>query len=145
MSNLAAGVRVLVAKTAAGEIDKDQYTISSTTTSTIVATTALDADTPTAGTARIGDTRYAYTGWSGSTLTGVSPDPSGVTGGFYIPLIDGEATGATMASGTMIYSSDFSVVGRARMYSKLPFENTGTVTDAGLTISAILTDDGIVS
>ncbi len=62
-----------------------------------------------------------------------------------MPLIDTVASGTSVASGAMIYSSDFSVVGRVRKKGILPFENSGTVTSAGLTISAIRTTDGIVS
>lgn len=145
VSGVLSGDRVLVAKDLAGAIIKDQFTISSVTASTIVATTAIPSDVPTTGTIRVGDTQFAYTGVSGSTFTGVTPDPTGQSGAFFVPLIDTVAAGSSVTSGSMIYSSDFSVVGRVRKKGILPFENSGTVTSAGLTISAIRTTDGIVS
>jgi hypothetical protein len=146
VSSVVAGDRVLVARDdGAGTIDKSQFTISSVTSNTIVATTSIGGDIPTAGTIRIGDTQYTYTGVSGSTFTGVSPDPTGSTGGFFVPLIDALASGTSIASPAMIYSADFDVIARVRKKGILPFENTGTVTSAGLTISAIRTTDGIVS
>lgn len=145
VTGVVAGDRVLVAKDNAGAIIKDQFTIASVTASTIVATVAIPSDVPTTGTIRVGDTQFAYTGVSGSTFTGVTPDPTGQTGEFFVPLIDAVASGTSISSGAMIYSSDFSVVGRVRKKGILPFENSGTVTSAGLTISAIRTTDGIVS
>lgn len=143
---LEAGDRALVAKTdGTGTIDKAQYTLSSTTASSVTMTAALSSDTPGAGTVRIGDTRYEYTSWSGSTLNGVTPDPTGETGSAYIPLVDDVSAGATLVSGAMIYSADFDVIARVRRYGILPFQNTGTVTDAGLAVSAIRNLDGIVS
>lgn len=145
VSNVVAGDQVLVAKATGNVINKSQYTISSATASTVVATLALGADTPATGTLRVGDTRYTYTGWSGSTFTGVSPSPAAETGDFFVPMIDDVAAGTSMSSAAMIYSADFDVVGRVRKYGILPFENTGTVTNAGLTISAIRTTDSIVA
>ena len=138
-------VGALAAPYAAPQINKAQFTISSVTASTIVATTAIPSDVPTTGTIRVGDTQFAYTGVSGSTFTGVTPDPTGQSGVFFAPLIDTVAAGSSVTSGSMIYSSDFSVVGRVRKKGILPFENSGTVTSAGLTISAIRTTDGIVT
>ena len=145
VTGVVSGDRVLVAKDNAGAIIKDQFTIASVTASTIVATVAIPSDVPTTGTIRVGDTQFAYTGVSGSTFTGVTPDPTGQSGAFFVPLIDTVAAGSSVTSGSMIYSSDFSVVGRVRKKGILPFENSGTVTSAGLTISAIRTTDGIVT
>jgi len=145
VTGVVADDRVLVARSVAGEINKNQFTISSVTSNTIVATVAIGGDIPTSGNIRIGDTQYVYTGKSGSTFTGVSPDPTGKTGGFYVPLIDAVATGTSVTSPSMIFGSNFDVIGRVRKKGILPFQNTGTVTSAGLTISAIRTTDTIVS
>ena len=146
VSGLQSGDRALVAvDDGFGAIDKSQYTISSVTSSTIVSTTALSGDTPESGVVRVGDTRYTYTSWSGSTLSGVSPDPSGETGDFYIPLVDDVSSGTSLTSSAMIYNTDIDIIARVRKYGILPFENTGTVTSAGLAVSAIRRVDGIVS
>jgi hypothetical protein len=145
VTGLAVGDRALVAlDDGTGEIDKAQYTIGSVTSSTIVMSTALSTDTPSAGAVRVGDTRFEYTSWSGSTLSGVTPNPTGSTGSAYIPLVDDTAAGTSLSSGSITYSADFDVIARVRKYGILPFQNTGTVTDAGLTVSAIRTADGVV-
>lgn len=146
VTGVAVGDRVLVARVTTGTtIDKSQFTISSVTSNTIVATTTPGGDIPTSGVIRVGDTRYEYTGISTATFTGVTPDPTGETGDFYVPLIDNTASGTSIVSPTMIYSSDFDVVVRVRKKGILPFENTGTVTSSGFTASAIRTTDTIVS
>lgn len=153
VSGLVSGDRVLVAKDdGTGDIEKDTYTISSVTTSTIVATAALASDTPATGTVRVGDTRYEYTSWSGSTFSGVTPDPTGETGDFFVPYIDDAAVTGTvespssLGSGTIIYSTDRDVIARVRAYGILPFEQTGlTVANSGLSVSAIRNADNIVT
>lgn len=146
VTGLVSGDRVLVARVSSGTtINKSQFTISSVTTNTIVATVSPGGDIPTSGVIRVGDTQYAYTGISTATFTGVTPDPTGETGTFYVPLIDGAASGASMVSPTMIYASDFDVVVRVRKKGIQPFENTATVTSSGMSASAIRTTDTIVT
>lgn len=145
VTGVVAGDRVFVARTSGGVIDKNQFTISSVTTNSITATVAPGADISATGVIRIGDTKYAYTGISGAVFTGVTPDPTGSTGGFYVPLIDDVAAGTSAVSPSMIYSSDFDVVARVRKKGILPFENTATVSTSGATISAIRTTDTIVT
>ena len=146
VTGLQAGDRALVAvDDGAGAIDKAQYTIAAVTSSTIQATASLSSDTPASGSVRVGDTRYTYDSWNGDTLSGVSPDPTGESGDFYVPLIDDVAAGTSLASAAMIYNADINVIARVRKYGILPFENTGIVTSAGLAVSAIRTTDGIVS
>lgn len=143
VTGVVAGDRVLVARSSAGVVNKSQFTISSVTTNTIVATVPIPADIPATGVIRIGDVQYAYTGKSSATFTGVTPDPTGSTGGFYVPLIDAAATGTSVSAPAITYLADFDVIARVRKKGILPFENTGTVTTAGLTISAIRTTDSI--
>lgn len=145
VTGVVAGDRVLVARAAAGVVNKTQFTISSTTASTVVATTTPAADIPTSGVIRIGDVRYTYSGRTGATFSGVSPSPSGATGTFYVPLIDDVAGGTSIASPAMTYASDFDVVARVRKKTILPFQNTAVVTSAGASISAIRTADTIVT
>lgn len=144
VTGLVAGDRVFVARTSGGVINKNQFTISSTTASSITVSAAIPADIPTSGVVRIGDVRFTYTGKSGSTFSGVSPSPSGYTGTCYVPLIDDVAAGATMAS-SFQYVTDFDVVARVRKKGILPFENTATVSSSGASVSAIRTPDTIVS
>lgn len=145
VTGVVAGDRVLVARATAGVVDKSQFTISSTTVSTVVATVTPSADIPTSGVLRIGDTRYTYGGRSGATFSSVSPSPSGATGPFYVPLIDDAAGGTSIASPAMTYVSDFDIVARVRKKTILPFQNTATVTSSGASISAIRTTDTIVT
>lgn len=62
----------------------------------------------------------------------------------YAPFLDGEATGTSM-SDTVLYSADRSVLIRVRKKGIIPFETTGTVGTAGLTVAAIRTTDSIVT
>ena len=143
VTGVVSGDRVLVARSSGGVVNKSQFTISSTTANTIVATVTIPTDIPATGVIRIGDTQYTYTGKSSATFTGVSPDPTGQTGGFYVPLIDAESTGTSVNAPAMTYLADFDVIARVRKKGILPFENTGTVSTSGLTISAIRTTDTI--
>lgn len=136
------GCNVFVAEESGGLADKSQYTISSVTTSTIVATATIDNNkTPGTGYARIGDTKYAYTGYSGDTLTGVTPDPTGETGDFYIPLLDVLADTVTELSDNIIQSGDISVITSVRKYGYKPYDVVATFSTAGLTFTPILADD----
>ena len=63
----------------------------------------------------------------------------------YVPLIDEQST-STVASNTLVYSSDFDVLVRVRQGKViLPFETGGTVTTAGLSVAAIRTLDTIAT
>ncbi len=144
VTGVVSGDRVLVARSSAGAVNKSQFTISSTTASTIVVTTSPSADIPTSGVIRVGDTRFTYSGRSGSTFSGVSPSPSGQTGACWVPLIDDAASGTSIASPAMTFVSGFDVIARVRKKGILPYENTATITSAGASISAIRTTDSIV-
>lgn len=136
------GCNVFVAESSGGLAIKSQYTISSVTTSTIVATLSIDNNkTPQTGYAKIGDTKYAYTGYTGSTLTGVTPDPTGETGNFYIPLLDVLADTVTELSDNIIQSGDITVITSVRKYGFKPYDVETTFGAAGLTFTPILAAD----
>lgn len=149
VTSIASGDRVLVARsvdrtTNKAVINKDQFTIASVTANTIVATADIPADITQNGKIRIGDAQYVYTSWATRTFSGVSPDPSGKTGGFYVPLIDEEATTTSAALTGITFASAFGVVARIRRKGILPFENTQDIpTGADVSISAIRTTDAI--
>ncbi len=136
------GCNVFVAEESGGLAIKDQYTVDSVTANTIVATIPIDNNkTPQTGYAKIGDTKYAYTGYTGSTLTGVTPDPTGETGGFYIPLLDVTADTTTELSDNIIQSGDISVITSVRKYGFKPYDVIATFGSAGLKFTPILSPD----
>ncbi len=155
VSGVVSGDRVLVARSAAGVINKSQFTLNGTHTAatTIVVNETVGNDIPTSGVIRVGDTRFTYGGLNRGTKTfsTLSAAVTAASGsGAYVPLIDDVAAGATIASPAMTYVADIDIIARARKYggagaSILPFEITGTVTNAGLTVSAIRTADTIVT
>lgn len=136
------GCNVFVAESLGGLAIKNQYTVSSVTTTTIVATLGIDNNkTPQTGYAKIGDNKYAYTGYSGSTLTGVTPDPTGETGDFYIPLLDVTADTTTELSDNIIQSGDITVITSVRKYGFKPYDVETTFSTTGLTFTPILAVD----
>ena len=136
------GCNILVAESTGGVVIKNQYTVSSVTSNTIVATSAIDNNkTPQTGYAKIGDTKYAYTGYSGSTLTGVTPNPTGETGAFYIPLLDVLADATIELSDNIIQSGDITVMTSVRKYGFKPYDVETTFSTAGLTFTPILATD----
>jgi hypothetical protein len=136
------GCNIFVAEISGGAIVKNQYTISTTTTDTITATTAIDINkVPQSGVLRVGDTKYSYTGFSGSDFTGVTPDPSAETGDFYVPLLDVTADTTTELSDNIIYQADINVRTSVRKYGFKPYDVDTTFTSTGLSFSPILTDD----
>lgn len=155
VSGVVAGDRVLVARSAAGVINKSQFTLNGAlvASTTAVVNETVAADIPTSGVLRIGDTRYTYSGLNRATKTfsGLSPSATASNGaGCYVPLIDDVAAGTSIVSPSMTYVADIPVIARVRKYggagaSILPFEITGTVTTSGLAVSAIRTADTIVT
>lgn len=136
------GCNVFVAESSSGLAIKDQYTIDSVTASTIVATISINNNkTPQTGYAKIGDIKYAYTGYSADTLTGVTPDPTGETGDFYIPLLDVTADTTTELSDNVIQSGDITVITSVRKYGFKPYDVETTFGSTGLTFTPILADD----
>lgn len=136
------GCNVFVAESLAGVTIKDQYTILATTASTIQATAIIDNNkTPQTGIVRVGDTQYAYTGFTGDTLTGVTPTPAGETGDFYIPLLDVLADTVTELSDNIIQSGDITVITSVRKYGFKPYDVETVFGATGLTFTPILAVD----
>jgi len=136
------GTYIFIAEISGGAIIKNQYTISSVTTTTIVATGSYDINkTPQSGSCRVGDTIYSYTGFSGATLTGVTPNPTGETGAFYIPLLDLLADATQELSDNIIYNTDISVRTSVRKYGFKPYDVDTAFTSSGLAFSPILSTD----
>ena len=137
------------------KVRKDQFTfnLAGSDSTHIVVNETVGNDIPTTGVVRIGDTRYAYSALD-RTLKKftVAATPLGETNGAntYCPIIDEQVSG-TSVSKALTYVADFSVVARVRKYaagagnSILPFENTGTVINTGLTVSAIRTVDSVAT
>lgn len=132
---------------------KNQFTIASTTATTLVVNETVPNDIASTGVIRVADNRYAYTALNKATKTfTVSTNPTGEAGGAncYVPLID-KQTSSTSESVSLTYVADFAVVVFVRKYTAgagntiLPFENVGTVTNTGLTVSAIRTSDTVAS
>jgi len=136
------GVNILVAEIAAGAVIKNQYTILAVTVNTIQATAAINANkAPQTGVIRVGDTKYAYTGYAADTFTGVTPDPTGETGPFYVPLLDVLADATTEASDNIIYTADFDIRTSVRRYGTKPYDIDTTFTSTGRTFSPIISND----
>lgn len=149
VSGLVAGDRVLVGRTAAGVLNKSQFTLAAahTSSATVTVNEVLGNDIADAGVLRLGDARHTYTGISRAAkqFTGVSPVLTGaINAPLYNPLIDDVAAGASMSK-SFVYVADFAIVARVRKKGILPFENTATVTNAGASISAIRTADAIAA
>ena len=112
----------------------------------------IPSDTPATGTIRIQDDngiyqRVDYTSYSGTVFT-ISPTDFSTTNatsgnGVFISYIDTLASGAS-ASFTSVYSADRSLFIRVRDGAGTPiktFETTGTLGNAGGSVTAIRTSD----
>lgn len=139
---------VLVARDdGAGDILDTEYTVTATAGATSVSVTGLKADTPASGAIRINGTRHTYTGWTGTTVSGLSPAVP--VGGYssapaFIPFIDGQPSGATIQSAAMQFSSNFTARFRARNGGGspiVPFESTMAVTSNGGSGTVVRTPD----
>jgi hypothetical protein len=133
------------AMTGSSVIDKRQFTIASRTSTTVVVNETVNGDIPLTGVLRVGEDRYTYTGLNRSTktfsgMTSVSAYSANTP--CYCPVID-EQSGGTSVSKALTYYADFAVIARVRKKGILPFENTGTVGNTGLTVSAIRAEDTV--
>lgn len=164
IGNLISGDRVSVFRTSAdGAINKAMYTLAAQNTTgnaALIVNETIPSDTPSSGYIRVVDdsdtsatreTRYAYTSWTTSTFSGVSPvldrTYTQTTDTAYVPFIDINAT-ETSASVTVIYNTPRTIIVRVRRKAStaiLPFETTGTFGSQGYSTTAIRTTDSIVS
>lgn len=157
--------KVVVFRTSAGAINKAMYTSGAGNNQNdpdFVVQEDIAIDTPATGAIRLVDytdmseARHTYTSWNGTTKTFAGLDPVlsiGYVEGTdkaYVPFIDQVAGGAT-ASKEVLFDAEKTVLVRVRKYaagvgnSIIPFETPGTVTSAGMSVSAIRTVDGIAS
>ncbi len=158
VGGVVAGDRVLVALSegaASTVIDKSQYTVSGTISSAsdyIDVTIPIPNDTPASGFIRVVDVgvseeRYTYSGYADHTFglnTTTSKEYAGPTDTAYVPYVDNESISTSIIQ-SLIYVTNRTLVARVRKYGILPFETTATLVTGGVTITAIRTDDTIVS
>ena len=136
------GCYILIAERSGANIIKNQYTISSVTTNSITATASIDGEkAPQSGSLRVGDTVYAYTSFSGAVISGVTPDPTGETGDFYIPQLDILADATSEESDNIILANPFNVKIRVRKYGFKDYSVDGSFPTTGLTVTPILATD----
>ncbi len=138
------GTKILVAESLAGEVIKDQYTIASVTSNSITGdgSPSIDPDKTTlSGTVKVGDTKYAYTSYSGEVFSGVTPSPVGESGDFYVPLLDVTADAAQELSDNIVYGADITVLTSVRKYGFKPYDVETTFGITGLTFTPILAVD----
>lgn len=151
VNGVVSGDRVGVMKASAGEIDKAQYSLSGANTlNTITVSGAIPQDTPTTGTIIVVDddgteTAYAYSAWSGSAFTvSISAGVYSGTETAYVPYILAEAS-STSVSVAVMYVSSRDVITRVRKKGILPFQTLGTFGSTGYSVTAIRTEDSIVT
>ena len=147
VTNLVAGDYVFVARSATpgGAVDKAQYTLASGNNSgdsVLTINEIPDADTPQAGTIRIGNDRYEYTSHNASVFTlatALTKNYSAATAA-YIPLIDIQAT-SNQTAVSVLYSTDRTLTGYVRR-SQSPdpitsFPIAATMTSAPVAINTV--------
>ena len=136
------GTQIFVAEITGGAIIKNQYTISSADSTSIITTVAIDINkTPLSGSLRVGDTVYDYASFSGDTFEGVTPDPSAETGSMYVPLLDVLADATQELSDDIIYTGVIDVRTTVRKYGFKEYTADTTFGATGLTFSPILAND----
>ncbi len=147
IGGVVSGDYVLVARdNGSGGILDTEYTVSGSSGATSITVTGLKADTPATGVIRIDGDRYTYTGWTGTTVSGLSPALSKTytSRPAFIPLIDDTSSGTTINSANMQYSSAFTCRYRVRNGGGspiVPFESTLAVTSTGGSGTAVRNAD----
>ena len=133
-----------------GDILTNEYTITASAGASSVTVSGLKADTPATGVIRIDGDRYTYTGINTGTGAVSGLTPTIKTGGYsaasaFIPLIDDLATGTTISSAQMQFSSNFNCRFRVRNGGVsspiVPFESTLSVTSTGGSGTAVRNAD----
>lgn len=146
VEGVVSGDYVLVARdNGSGGILDTEYTVSGSSGAGTVTVTGLKADTPQSGVIRIDGDRYTYSSWSGTTLTlSGTLSKNYVSKPAFIPLIDGVASGTTISSANMQFSSNFTCRYRVRNGGGspiVPFESTLAVTSTGGSGTAVRNAD----
>lgn len=149
VGNLVAGDYVIAAKDdGAGSFDFTHSATGSASATTVTLSPAPDASQPATGTIRINGNRHAYSGKSGSTLTGLSPAiPAGgyASAPAFFTYIDTVAASAAESSEAFNYVSTFNMRARVRngndVSAIVPFESVFSVTEAGGSVNSVRTAD----
>jgi len=143
-------------------LNKTMYTsdasANTTTNLAFVVTSAIESDTPATGKIRVvdrdasgnilGEQTYAYSGWSGTTFTLTEALTATYNGDdtVYVPYLDTTVPAlADSVSVSVSYVSDRYVVTRVRHKGIVPFAVKGQVKSTGLSVTAIRTEDTIVT
>jgi hypothetical protein len=74
-------------------------------------------------------------------FSGVTPDPTGETGDFYVPLLSLLADASSEQSDNIIYNADIDVKTVVRKYGFKPYSVNTVFGSTGLSFSPILTVD----
>lgn len=146
IGGIVSGDYVLVARdNGSGGILNTEYTVSGSSGAGTVTVPSLKSDTPASGVIRINGDRYTYTSWAGTTVTlsgTLTQTYSSVPA--FIPLIDAVASGTSITSAAMQYSSGFTCRYRVRNGGGtpiVPFESTLSVTATGGSGTAVRNAD----
>ena len=146
VSGLVSGDYVLVARDTGTDINTTEYTVTGASGATTLSVPGLKADTPASGVIRIDGDRYIYSSWAGTTLSGISPalTKTYTSKPAFIPLIDGLASGTSISSAAMQYTSPITCRYRVRnggVNPIVPFESTLSVTETGGSGTAVRNAD----
>lgn len=147
VGGVVSGDYVLVARdNGSGGILDTEYTVSGSSGATSITVPSLKADTPASGVIRIDGDRYTYASWTGTTVSGLSPalTKTYTSRPAFIPLIDATASGTTINSANMQFSSNFTCRYRVRNGGGspiIPFESTLAVTATGGSGTAVRNAD----
>jgi len=144
---------VLVGPRLAGVLDTSQLSLEASPytggETSVTLASAIPSDTPTAGSFRVFDgssfVKVSYTGYSGTTFTGVTGMPAAsASADVFISYIDELVSGATSLSFTSVYNTNRDLFVRVRDGGGTPiktFETPATLGSAGGSVAAIRTAD----
>ncbi len=145
IGGVVSGDYVLVARDTGTDINTTEYTVSGTSGAGTVTVTGLKSDTPASGVIRIDGDRYTYSSWTGTTVTLTGTLSKTYTSvNAFIPLIDAVASGTSISSAAMQFSSNFTCRYRVRNGGGspvVPFESTLSVTATGGSGTAVRNAD----
>ncbi len=147
IGGVVSGDYVLVARdNGSGGILDTEYTVSGSSGAASITVTGLKADTPASGVIRIDGDRYTYASWTGTTVSGLSPalTKTYTSRPAFIPLIDATASGTSINSANMQFSTNFTCRYRVRNGGGspiIPFESTLSVTSTGGSGTAVRNAD----
>lgn len=149
-TDVIAGYRVALYRRSGSNIVKNDVVAAAgnnSGNSTLVASTNIPTDIPTAGTVIIGDDRYTYTSYTSATFTLSTNLTKNYSAGtaIYVPFIEQQASGTTVSTTITYGGSDIPVRLVARKKGYKPFKVDSAITNVGLSIAVIKTVDNIVT